>query len=122
MNTENKVGESDFLVSLGGDLSASRQSVGYILELGEKVMSIEFVWPATGTPVGTFRVGFCNIDTQSTAEDHPYCTSVTSPAKPAGVAGRAFIDRIKTAARLLVVSYDATSGGTGCLPTIKVAR
>jgi hypothetical protein len=107
-------------VSLGGDMSAARRSPGYLIGPDVKEISLEASWPVTGGPAGVFALEVLNNTADTSGAVHPACAQPGYLAQqPNGVAaGAFFLDRMKTAALVVCVSYTPESGGTGATPTV----
>lgn len=119
MDVKNARDAEELTISLGGDLSANRRSAGYDIGSRQCSISLEAVWPATGTPAGAFALETLNDGSQASGEAHAVFSRVSVAAKqPSGGAGRLFVDNMETSAHIVCVSYTATSGGAGCVPSV----
>ena len=108
-------------VSMGGDMSASRRSSGYFLGPEASAITLDVSWPATGSPVGAFKVEFFSDAAASSGTAHPiFSNAAVIAGQPSGGAGSLVVDRMRTGCAYACVSYTATSGGTGATPTVKL--
>lgn len=108
-------------VSLGGDMSASRRSVAYFIGDATAV-TLEAVWPATGSPVGAFKLEGLNDPSLAAGGVLPIFSNADVVAgQPSGTAGSLRVDRIRTGFAYVCVTYTATSGGTGATPVVTLS-
>lgn len=108
-------------VDLGGDMSAPRRSVGYLIG-NASTITLEAVWPATGSPVGTFQIEGFNDQSLTSGGVLPiFSNAAVVAGQPSGSAGSLRVDRIRTGFAYICVTYAATSGGTGATPTVTLS-
>ena len=116
------------VIDMGGDMSASRSSRRIYLG-GAKTAAVTITWPATpqgGTnPTGAWAIKATSKESTSAADFATLQGCLSSAfvdAQPAGAgtAGQIIADNIGTTCPYLLITYTASSGGTGVTPTVYV--
>lgn len=101
------------------DMSQNRHSDWFMVR--GRSFVVEFSWPATGAPKGTFSVEMMTTATNSVRFQH---MAGMSPAflaqQPNGTAGAVMLDNLTTACPWVGVAYTRISGGVGAVPLVSI--
>lgn len=109
-------------IDMGGDMSAARRSAGYFIGGEVSSLMLEASWPATGSPVGAFKLETFSRPSATSGKPHDaFLLPAVVAGQPSGGAGSLTVDRMRTSSAYVCVSYAPTSGGTGAIPTITLS-
>jgi len=104
----------DAATGLAADMSAAKLVSDWI-PCGAPNLSIEAVWPVTGTPIGALSLEVTNRPNPTwETEGTPYDSAnfPVAPNQPAGTAGRTIM-LLERATGYVRLVHTKTSGGTG---------
>jgi hypothetical protein len=91
------------------DLSASKKSTGYQLDINKKILTLVAAW--TSNPVGVLGLEVSNDSTNGTDGSWVGYTGVTMPKQPAGTADSMGVELIDFGWAWYRWSWTFTSGG-----------
>jgi len=108
---------------LVADMSAARSVTPWLPCKGSQV-SVEFAWPATGTPNGACAIEFTNDPSATPASTGAVFDNgnfPVTPPQPSGTASRMILGPIPRQGAFVRGTYTATSGGAGATLACNIA-